>query len=155
MLRDSLSQGASEWKFGGAGRVIVESTSNRESPFQGVRLKALYQFPSAPTCVICSWRDWRILLEPQITQSGEIEQSVRGNTDGQGNLWYSQFVARHVAPGSDHMADGFLAMTTDQPIPVAPTDLSVFLAATAGVMDVRDITEGVPPGNSIRLRGRL
>jgi membrane-associated protease RseP (regulator of RpoE activity) len=46
-------------------------------------------------------------------------------------------------------------MTTDQPIPVAPTDPSAFLAATAGVMDVRDITEGVPPGNSIRLRGRL
>ena len=46
-------------------------------------------------------------------------------------------------------------MTTDQPIPVAPTDLSAFLAATAGVMDVRDITEGVPPGNSIRFRGRL
>ena len=46
-------------------------------------------------------------------------------------------------------------MTTDQPMPVVPTDLSVFLAATADVMDVRDITEGVPPGNSIRLRGRL
>ena len=46
-------------------------------------------------------------------------------------------------------------MATDQPIPVAPTDLSAFFAATAGVMDVRDITEGVPPGNSIRLRGQL
>ena len=46
-------------------------------------------------------------------------------------------------------------MTTDQPIPVGATDLSALLAATAGVMDVSDITEGVPPGNSIRFRGRL
>ena len=45
-------------------------------------------------------------------------------------------------------------MTPDQPLPVAPTDVSALLAATAGVMNVSDITEGVPPGNSIRVRGR-
>ena len=46
-------------------------------------------------------------------------------------------------------------MTPDQPTPVETPDVSTLLAATAGVMDVSDITAGVPPGNSIRIRGRL
>ena len=46
-------------------------------------------------------------------------------------------------------------MKSEQPIPVAPTDFSTLLAAVGGVLDVSNITEGVPPGNSIRLRGRL
>jgi membrane-associated protease RseP (regulator of RpoE activity) len=50
---------------------------------------------------------------------------------------------------------GLLSMTPDQPLPVGATDIPALLAATAGVMNVRDLTEGVPPGNSIRIRGRL
>lgn len=46
-------------------------------------------------------------------------------------------------------------MTTNQPISFGATDVPALLAATAGVMSVSDITEGVPPGNSIRIRGRL
>jgi membrane-associated protease RseP (regulator of RpoE activity) len=38
---------------------------------------------------------------------------------------------------------------------IADNNVPAVVAAAAGVMTVEDVTEGVPPGNSVRLRGRL
>ena len=46
-------------------------------------------------------------------------------------------------------------MTPNPMLSTGATDVAATSAATAGVMNVSDITEGAPPGNSIRLRGRL
>ncbi len=46
-------------------------------------------------------------------------------------------------------------MIPDQALSAGASDVPALVAAASGVMNISDITAGVPPGNSIRLRGRL
>ena len=119
-----------------------------------------YRIPSALICAICVGGIRLLVGTADTCRRGRVlrrcrrssNQCARTRTGGVSMVSDCFGALRRAAI---NRPTGFLAMATDQPIPVGATDLSALLAATAGVMDVSDITEGVPPGNSIRLRGRL
>jgi membrane-associated protease RseP (regulator of RpoE activity) len=58
-------------------------------------------------------------------------------------------------PVSDHPNERITFMIPTESFAITSADAAALLAATAGAMEVNDVTPGVPPGGAIRLRGRL